>query len=299
MTGTPQQITFGEMIRDAASQADTVLLGDTNHLLGYEMALDKMNGSLVDIAESGVTHIYLEFDVKMQEQFTALAEGRIGRDEFARNCTDILAQGNPDYDRTHAETLMREKIAPLIENGEKMGITVHAADFRHGDEYNTQIHDLETRIETMREAEKGNAAPSDELLSLQRELLDLQDTKAHARLDDRDLAGLVHDTARGEKSIVLFGADHLQRDGDFENALGAGSLVRINLQPTENSARVDQAIIDAQTDPARSTPDYNYRMDTQTLQSTTADTAPADPLPPKAEDLGPGQGTPAPWPFRI
>ncbi|MFP4386687.1 MAG: hypothetical protein ACLFP8_06240 [Alphaproteobacteria bacterium] len=204
------KIGLSDVVRVAyeSTDADVVIVGDGFHgdaeLFEY-MATPE---AVQTLAESGVTNMFLEAPKVYQSHADDLASGRINSDEFVRNMIS---------DRY--ETLFRDAqekladIADIIKNMGRAGIMVHFSDPGNGIPEVVQF--LEEKENYIEQGLTGSA-----LITV---LSDQYRDSLLARTDDRELAEFVNKTLpEGEKGVVLYGANHGSRYGDFEEHLSDG-----------------------------------------------------------------------------
>ncbi|MDB5491713.1 MAG: hypothetical protein JWO78_1562 [Micavibrio sp.] len=221
LNGQQIQMPFSQVIKSVGQNADLIMIGDTNHKDAGIRGLAVTRDNMVAMAESGISHLYVEIDQKLQPLAEKLIENKndphalaeFGR-EFNKDYGDATGNDNGIYTRQLAETIL---------TGDKLGIKVHFANPGNGwKEYG--------------EAERyANENPNDAQGIEQRLKLGRD-----ARFDDKQLAGFINETSRGEKSAMIYGSSHASRFGDFENSYD-GRAVKVDVynNPQQYQEKMD------------------------------------------------------------
>ncbi len=222
------QSTLADTIRAAYStEAQYVILGDTDHR--SRKLADRLlsRDVLLAAAESGVTDIYLERDVKTQEAADRLVRGDITAEQYA----DLTMGSFPSLTDERAYKIETE--APAILLAARLGMDVH-------------MMDAHERIKTGDEAEdEVYAAVSPEWRAAHRsEFNELRGAARTGqwqaffadRLDaDRELAHRIDATAEGRKGLIIYGAGHGSTYHDIDEHL-QGQSYKIDVY--ENNSEV-------------------------------------------------------------
>ena len=209
LTGQAIQTSFEQVIRSTAQNSDLTIIGDSNHSK-VEIRNDAMNTeSLIAMAETGVTHLFVEVDQTLQPLADDLIQNKSSPDakeKFSRAFYEEY--GDAKGNETGAYT---RQLIDTILTADRLGIQVHFANPANGRE---ESNAAEEYAENNLDDEEGIKAK--------------YEIANKARFNDQQLAEFINQTAKGEKSVVIYGSSHASRFGDFEKFY-EGSTAKIDI----------------------------------------------------------------------
>lgn len=125
----PVKQSIEDLVRLTGKNHQNLLLGDTHHQDNGIARFVSRQDTMVALAESGVTHLFLEFPVWLQHLADAYADGVLTKDAFA----DQMASRYNSYHHQKDEARERYLItATMIDNAKKAGIQTHFIDGGEG-----------------------------------------------------------------------------------------------------------------------------------------------------------------------
>ncbi|MBK9586039.1 MAG: hypothetical protein KA099_10415 [Alphaproteobacteria bacterium] len=220
---------LADVIRAAyGTDAQYVILGDTDH--GSRKLADRLLSRevLLAAAESGVTDIYLERDVKTQEAVIKLVGGDITPEQYA----DLTAGNNAHLPDERAYKIETE--APAILLAARLGIEVH-------------MMDAHVRMKTGAEAEdEVYAGVTPEWMAENRaEFNEMRGTARTGQWEafyadrvraDQELAHRIDATAEGRKGLIIYGEGHGSTYHDLDEHL-KGASYKVDVYENDSEVR--------------------------------------------------------------
>ncbi len=226
------------VIGQAAAESQIVLIEDIHN---ETQRWEEMLQSLPAMAHSGVKHLFLESPAYMQPALDRLQDGKINFDEFGAEVREINAKRGvptPHWDHK-AEKQQKEEFEHFITDAKKAGIRVHYVDeppeIARTDPHTKEYLGIGVRYseriaqigidgawkETMAELTKrfGDHGVKD--------FIDFNTTLHEQRLAENGrVAETIHHIARSEKSVVFYGAAHIEPEKEhFPAEQGLGRLL--------------------------------------------------------------------------
>lgn len=253
VTGLDQsyRIALPDLIRLGFDQADTVFLGDTDHFSHAQIYGAVAHPAvLAAAAEQGAGNVFLELPTYRQglvDEFQAQlrsANTPVDYHGFAYRFQheDVVDHNVGEWvfaAPEQTQDFLQNSVSPLITQATRFGMDVHMLDPENG-EYEKSVRNDSRRAavlvrEEMRQiwqsGDLSSPAVQGRLSQLRTEYrghLQQYETYQRAFLETRnhDLpqAERVNQLADGQKSLVLYGATHGSRVGDFEEGFAGGGL---------------------------------------------------------------------------
>ena len=170
------KIGLNDLIRAAYRNADIVLIGDGDHSEDDLLEHFGKSKSAVTLAESGVSHMFIELSLELQYFVDRLASGAVDKEQFIKE--GIEAGFDARY-RDNNEVL--GEIADIVERASQVGIKVHCADLGNGCDEGALANTMSRRLN---EGEYPNQVTHDTVNAAYKKYFG-------ARLDDRGLAEFI------------------------------------------------------------------------------------------------------------
>lgn len=297
------QVSFADVLRSGFSNADNIVLGDTNHD-DYQKIWGTLGetDTLIAAAESGVSNMYLELPHYRQGlinefQSSVMAGGNGDVAGFSQRFEheDDVVNDRSRWTFNEAEetqAFLQGSVAPLLAHAARFNIDVTAIDYEKGraelqsmNETRRMLVDIRDETERIKATEDmSDPAITARLAQLRQQFQqgkesygEIRRAYFNARHDDQDLAQTINQTAEGQKTLTMMGAVHGSRMNDFEEYLQGRSLkidIAVNRESYEHEYSLKMANLrgvnpDFGTDP----PDLVYFIE-EGVVSTTATTSP-------------------------
>lgn len=229
----------------AGQETEVIMMGDTHHNFPDIRGFLSNSDNIAALAEAGFD-IAVEYPQKFQTVATDFAEGKISREAFIQDLNEKM----PNL-RGNKENRALSDLADMIERATRMGIRVHFADpGNHEEAYERANEAMSTAMKQLFADFEGPESTETPLQTQNRikyeDAFRLYQEAFRARHEDRDLAEFINQiTDGGRKVLLIYGAAHGSRAGDFEKHLQSRKVTKVDLFLNQKSYDETQRNISA------------------------------------------------------
>jgi hypothetical protein len=268
LDGRGVKILFPDMIRMVAKNTDLIVLGDTHHNNADVRGIASKEDNMVALANAGVSDIFIEYNQDLQPLADDLAAGEISRDKFT-----------VEFDKHYHNVQGNEKgqvtsqVADMIQKGSELGIHIHFANPENGQEAIRNLRKESERLDHDVLLAMWDETYEGKKIDFENRKNDItRRVKAAAidRFDDQQLAAFINQTAKG-KSVLIYGAGHGSRFGDFEKHLQM-SVMKVNLFANPGMVKATEKLLKGMNSEGialgEEKADLVYFIDNGTVQTT-------------------------------
>lgn len=284
-----------------ADDKQYLFFGDTNHTdtAIHHFFFSEENAER--LVKAGVKHVFVEYQPEYQDIFDECAAGTIDDEEFVKKMQQRskeiykIDDNAPKIDNPIADDMLKSQkmMAKAIRYWAENGVKTHCPDDRSGftekdltalrSSYTLMYKALryakdcgtDKPVVTQRlmtsyifnstarkdgsDKKPKNAISVEELKKLQGS--DSQAVMAKRMADDKKLSKTITKMANGEKSAILFGAGHGDREKGLGDLLGKDKVVRVNIHSSLEMFAERGDILMRRSAPEYRAPDYVHIID--------------------------------------